>query len=517
MKITWATTKLIYKLTHTWSVTNATTLNWARKVVVDWNYAYISAYINNCITIVDISNPATPTIVSTIANWWGWWAWAALSWPVDMVKDWNYLYVASFTSNALEIINVSNPLVPTHAWKYVDTAASRLAWATWLAKDWNYVYIASYTDDAIQVIDVTNPALPILPVWWAVWVLRANAGRLNWAIDVEVSWNYAYITAKLNNSLQVINITVKNTPAFAWQIINWWTTLLSAPEWLTLSWTTAYVASSASNAMEIINITTPATPTHLWSIVNGWTTLLTLPRWLKSKNDFAVVASYTSNAVEVIDKSIPATPTHESSIINAWTTRLSWVYDIYNTWSYFYAASYLSDALEIMKWWYTTAWPSINPNTAYVYTWTIDRLSETYWVNNVWNVTYQISKNNWTTWYYYNWASRVSTLSWTIASNSSSVINANIDWFNALGWWTWQFKWKAFLNSPTWAEKVELIWVSLFLDRVAPTITSSNIASWSLMPGWNFDIWFNYQDDVIWTWIRTSTATPALYKSMPLS
>jgi len=72
-------------LEHTWVITNATNYNWAYDIVVDWSYAYMTSYLWDRVTILNISNPASPTLVSQIIN--NWWT-IRLDWAAWIVKDW---------------------------------------------------------------------------------------------------------------------------------------------------------------------------------------------------------------------------------------------------------------------------------------------------------------------------------------------------------------------------------------------------------------------------------------------
>ncbi len=65
-------------------ITNATTLNWAYDVVVEWNLAYMTSNLNSSVLIFDISNKSTPVLTwSIVNNWWtirlGWAAWIVKS------------------------------------------------------------------------------------------------------------------------------------------------------------------------------------------------------------------------------------------------------------------------------------------------------------------------------------------------------------------------------------------------------------------------------------------------------
>ena len=81
------------------------------------NYAYVASFSSNALEIVDISNPANPTHSGSIVDGSGG---ALLNNPDGVFVSGNYAYVTSAGSNALEIVNVTDPANPTHSGSIVD-------------------------------------------------------------------------------------------------------------------------------------------------------------------------------------------------------------------------------------------------------------------------------------------------------------------------------------------------------------------------------------------------------------
>jgi len=89
----------------------------ARGVRVQGNYAYVIGHADHALNVIDITNPAAPAFVAAIkgagappgGNW--------LGQPVNVriIPGENYAYVSAFLDNALTIIDISNPLAPTLA------------------------------------------------------------------------------------------------------------------------------------------------------------------------------------------------------------------------------------------------------------------------------------------------------------------------------------------------------------------------------------------------------------------
>lgn len=454
-------------LSHIWKINNATTYNWAYDVVVDWNYAYMTNYMRDSVSIIDISNKATPTLVTEIVN--NNWTFR-LNWAAGIVKDGNYLYIASQVSDALQIIDVSNPAAPTAAWQLVN--ATTLNWARWIVKSWNYVYITCDTYDALQIINVTNVAAPTI-----TWTYRNAANwNLNWARDIKVVWNYAYIANYDRDSLAIMDISNPAAPVLTWQLQD--ATNLNWAHQVEISWNYAYVSAYLNNSVRVININNPALPTAVTNI-SWWSYSLTNPRDLLIDWNKLFITSFWLDAVNVADITNPATPVYITKILhNAANPLLDWVDGIFKVGNYIYTAVYNSDALEVLRFNYDTTSPNIISNIWFNYDTKLSGFSDILTGDSTWTITYQISKDNWTNWYYWNWSAWIVTTWWVANSNNSSVINTNISSFNNVLWWSWVFKFKAFFTSD-WTQKTSL-------DSVTITTSTETILAWFC---WKYYTW----------------------------
>ena len=70
-------------------------------VYVTGRYAYVTSYDSNALEIVDISNPANPIQIS--------WAYTGSS-PYGVALSGNYAYLAAHYSPSFCVIDISNPL-----------------------------------------------------------------------------------------------------------------------------------------------------------------------------------------------------------------------------------------------------------------------------------------------------------------------------------------------------------------------------------------------------------------------
>jgi len=328
---------------------NAAALRHPLGVYVFGNYAYVASAGSNALEIVDVTNPASPVHKSYLTNGAGG---AALSVPTSVYVSGNYAYVASGGSYALEIVNVTNPASPVHAGRILDGAGGALlAYPTSVYVSGNYAYVASSGSNALEIVDVTNPANPVHK---GSIVNGTGGALLAYPISVYVSGNYAYVASSNSNALEIVDVSNPASPVHKGSIANGTGgALLKTPNSVYVSGNYAYVASGSSNALEIVDISSPASPVHKGSIIHGTGgALLNNPSSVYTSGNLAYVASLSSNALEIVDVTNPASPVHKASVVNgAGGAILSYPTTVYvsGTYAYVVGGSTTSGALEIVN------------------------------------------------------------------------------------------------------------------------------------------------------------------------
>lgn len=496
--------QLRQQLSHTGVIVHggSALLSWAYDVVVEWNYAYITSYDSDAVEIINISNPTSPSHVSSIVNNG---TTIRLDGASGMVKSWNYLYVASHLSDALQILDVTTPASPVAAWQVVDDVSKKLDGARGITKSWNYIYIASDTDDALSIIDVTNPNSPMYTG------SLQNTTTLNGARWVKVSWNYAFVTAYDGDRLTIVDISNPASPTMVKTISNNNTTKKLNGAWgLDISQWFAYIASSLSNAVQIIDITDPLNPV-VWTnfTTTWWSYQVNGVSWVHYSSWYLYTAGTTSDAISTVDVSVPNTPLFVNSLAhNPGNPLLDGVQNSFRLWNFLYAVSWVSNDLEVMSITYPSSNPQITNNNSVGYTWGIFTVSHTLWANNQWTIKYQISKDGGTTWYYFNGSAWVV---WAVnysQANDITTLNANILAFHTLPWSS-NFKMRAYLNSDS-NQITEIDAFNFETDVTPPTIDDYSPQDNLLIPIWNFNISIAHSDSE--AGIDTSSKTLALYK-----
>ena len=323
-------------------------LNNAYGVYVSDNYAYVASTGSNALEIVDISNPASPVHTGSIVNGAGG---ALLNSPNSVFVSGNFAYVASTGSNALEIVDISNPASPVHTGSIVNGAGGALLNSPYsVFVSGNYAYVASAGSDALEIVDISNPASP---VHTGSIVNGTGGALLDWPESVHVSGNYAYVVSYYSSALEIVDVTDPANPVHFASLIDGGGSVpcLSLPTSVYVSGNYAYVTSAGSTALEIVNVTDPANPAHFSSLDNGngIAPFLYDPRSVFISGNYAYVASAEDNTLEIVDVSNPANPAHAGSIqTGSGGALLNNASSVFVSGTYAYVASGGNNALEIV-------------------------------------------------------------------------------------------------------------------------------------------------------------------------
>ena len=300
-------------------------------------YALVASNVDDGIQIIDITNPTVPTVVSSVTN-------GATFDTLDQARgittvkigSATYALVASQTSDGIQIINISNPAVPTVVSSIsdgstFDTLDGARSITTVQIGSSIYALVAAFDDNGVQIINITDPAAPT-----AVSSITDGGtfGTLLGAIDittVQIGLSvYALVVSAFDNGVQIIDITNPASPTAVSSITDGssdgngdtFDSLTVARSITTVqigSSVYALVAAFDDNGVQIINITNPATPTAVSSVTDGNTfdtldgatdiAVVTI-----GSSTYALVTASDDNGVQIINITNPANPTAAYSI-----------------------------------------------------------------------------------------------------------------------------------------------------------------------------------------------------------
>ncbi|MFZ2038417.1 MAG: LamG-like jellyroll fold domain-containing protein [Minisyncoccia bacterium] len=268
-------------------------------IAVSSNYAYLISP-SNYLKIINVSDPTTPTTTATLTSAGGY----VFNDPRGIETDGLYVYIASYGSSALEIIDVSDPSNPVHAGRIATTTGgAMLTNATNVRISSGYAYVTSYTGDALEIVDISNPNNPTHVGKYA------SSTAMNTPFDLEVVGNYAYVFSA--SGLTVIDVSNPASPTFVSRIVDGAggaELSADANSHMTTDGSYIYVASYAGDALEIVDITNPASPVHAGKLTYTMDATMYNPTTVALSGNFAYVTCYSSHVVNIIDISDKANP-----------------------------------------------------------------------------------------------------------------------------------------------------------------------------------------------------------------
>ena len=294
----------------------------------DTPYALVASSDDDGVQIIDITNPAIPVATANILDN----STLALDGATDIttvtINDNTYALVASEVDDGVQIINITNPAIPTPIAAISDNSTLALDGVTDITtitiNDNTYALVASFFDHGVQIIDITDPTTPVATA--AIFDGRNGFDTLLAAYGITTvtinDKHYALATSQFDNGVQIINITDPTTPVATANIINNDTLALSSPREITtilIDDNTFALVASFGKGVQIIDITDPSTPVATAALFDGvdYPTLggaTAITTITISDNTYAIVAAQNDNGVQIIDVTNPASPTPVSAI-----------------------------------------------------------------------------------------------------------------------------------------------------------------------------------------------------------
>ena len=231
-----------------------------------------------------------------------------------------------------------------HVFALNDNGTVELSGASAVDIVGDYAYVTAYLDDGVEIFDISDPTSPV-----SVGRITDNGTtELDGAWDIEVVGNYAYIVSFLDDGLEILDISDPTNPTHVGAITDNATTRLNGAAAIKVVGNYAYIASYVDNGFQVIDISNPAAPTHVAAIGDDGTTELAGAYGIDVVGNYAYVAAYTDDGVEIIDISNPAAPAHVGAITDDATTELNGARGIVVVGNYAYVAGLDDSGFEVL-------------------------------------------------------------------------------------------------------------------------------------------------------------------------
>lgn len=205
----------------------------ADTMVIKGNYALITGAASGRLTVIDISNPISPTYVTSVL--------LGIADVKNLAINGNKLIATSATNDSIVLVDVSDPSSPILGQTYNHAGALADPTGVALSSNGNFAYVSS--SNQVEVVNVTTgtPAFASL----------LNPSGMTGIADVLVSGNLLFITAAATGKLFVYDISDPGNPAF---VNSFSDTSLMGASGLAIANNMAYISSATGNSVTTIDI-----------------------------------------------------------------------------------------------------------------------------------------------------------------------------------------------------------------------------------------------------------------------
>ena len=321
------------------------------------NYAAVAADRDNGVQIVSLADLAGPYAAGKLADTTG-----ANGLLLDGARGiatfestsgnatTTYAAVASYDDDGVQIISLADPASPTPAGKLANTGSRELnganGIATFTSGGTAYAAVAAYDDAGVQIINLSDPLIPAP----AGKIADTDSLALNGAHGIATfesgGTTYAAVTSQIDSGVQILRLTGSNgtilaNPSPAGKITDNDSRVLTVPQHIAIfesgGTTYAAVTSSVEDGVQILKLTdsngailnrpaavasvTDSTDTNLtdYDELDGATGITT---FVLGTTTYAAVASDGDKGVQIIDLSDPASPKAAGQITDDGSTLL---------------------------------------------------------------------------------------------------------------------------------------------------------------------------------------------------
>ena len=291
-------------------------------------YALVSAYDDNGVQIIDITDPFNPSPTAAMADGEDGFEWLAGARHITTaaIGPSTYAFVSS-SDNGVQIIDITTPSSPTPA----ASISSALGTSFGNPRDLvifaigpsTYALVAGNTV-GIQIINITDPFNPSLAAAMTDWEDGVDGVR---GLDTTVigSSTYGLVAEYGGNAFKIINITDPSHPSPVATVHDSQDVKLDGATAVTAvtigSSTYALVAAQHDDAIQIINITDPSNPSPVAFAQDGIGGFdrLEYPEAVAAvtigSSTYAFVAAFL-DGIQIIDITDPSNPTPAASVAN---------------------------------------------------------------------------------------------------------------------------------------------------------------------------------------------------------
>ena len=209
-----------------------------REVALIGNYAYIACSWAG-FEVIDISDPSSPTKVDSTHSGSG------VAVAFEFANGYGFL---ANRESGIRVFDVSDPANPVHVTTYSTSASN--AWASSITVNGNYLYVGiEHSPYGMEVFDISNPA---------VQNKVATISGTNSVYSIAKDGNYVYHSGQWENTFNVVDVSDPSDPV---RVGSGFPTH-GDPWGIAVSGNLAFLGER-SYGLQILDISNPASPTLL--------------------------------------------------------------------------------------------------------------------------------------------------------------------------------------------------------------------------------------------------------------
>ena len=275
-------------------------------------YAAVTAYNDNGVQILDITDPYNVTAADSITNTATLVLRGARGITTFESGGSTYAAVAAYTDNGVQILNITDPYSVTAADSIGNTITRELDGArgitTFTSGGSTYAAVTGYVDDGVQILDVTDPS----DITAAGGITNTDALLLDGALGIATFTSggstYAAVTAYNDNGVQILDITNPSAVTAAGSVATSDTLLLNSSRGIAVfesgGSTYAAVTVLSDDGVQMLDVTDPSDITAAGSITDDAALELLgasgIATFASGGSTYAAVAAYNDNGVQIL-------------------------------------------------------------------------------------------------------------------------------------------------------------------------------------------------------------------------
>ncbi len=249
------------------TLTDAARMTHVYGIYVAGSYAYVATGYGGSqgvgddrLTVIDISNPKSPSIVGSLQDH------TNLYYALHVYVSGNYAYVSAPYNNQLTIVDISNPADPLYAGSVQDNTTLYRADGTWVQGRYAYVISHNFNGpgvDYLNAIDVSNPKKPFI-------VSSLSSTNFRGGDQMYVSGKYAYVPGNANNeptsghTMSVVDISNPSSMSIVGSYTS--STYVGSSCYVFGAGKYVYLTSADNNRLTVVDVSNPTSPQMVGSV-----------------------------------------------------------------------------------------------------------------------------------------------------------------------------------------------------------------------------------------------------------